>query len=94
MSSSSKPVVLVLGGAGAQNGAVTRVLSAADTYDIHILTRSITSRHAVELGDLPNVKLVEGNCYNEDTLESVFVGVDLCFVNTNGFAIGEKSEIF
>jgi nucleoside-diphosphate-sugar epimerase len=94
MSSSKTSVVLILGGAGAQNGAVTRVLSAAGTYSIHVLTRSSSSAHAAELGVLPNVKLVEGDCYDEDTLKSAFEGVDLCFVNTNGFAIGEKNEIF
>lgn len=94
MSSSSKPIVLILGGAGAQNGAVTKVLSAAGTYTIHVLTRSLTSAHAVELGSLPNVKLIEGDCYNEDDLVSAFKNVDLTFVNTNGFAVGEKNEIF
>ncbi|KAE8442946.1 hypothetical protein EG329_002484 [Mollisiaceae sp. DMI_Dod_QoI] len=94
MSSPSKPIVLILGGAGAQNGAVTKVLSAAGTYTIHVLTRSTSSPYAAELGALPNVKLIEGDCYDEDTLVSAFEGVDLCFVNTNGFAIGEKSELF
>lgn len=94
MSSTSRPIVLILGGAGAQNGAVTKVLSAAGTYTIHVLTRSLTSTHAVELGTLPNVKLLEGDCYNEEDLESAFKGVDLCFVNTNGFAVGEKNEIY
>jgi hypothetical protein len=94
MSSIKKPVVLILGGAGIQNGALTTVLSAAGTYNIHILTRSIDSSHAAELGALDNVKLIKGDCYDEDTLKSAFEGVDLCYVNTNGFAIGEKNEIF
>jgi hypothetical protein len=37
---------------------------------------------------------MEGDCYNEDVLKSAFEGVDKCFVNTNGFAIGEKNEIY
>lgn len=95
MSSSSKPIVLILGGAGAQNGAVAKVLSNAGTYTIHVLTRSVTSAHAVELGALPNVKLIEGDCYNEEDLIAAFEsGADLCFVNTNGFAVGEKNEIY
>ncbi|KUJ07165.1 NAD(P)-binding protein [Mollisia scopiformis] len=94
MSSSIKPTVLILGGAGAQNGAVTKVLSAAGTYNIHVLTRSLTSPHAAELGSLPNVKLLEGDCYNEEDLVSAFKDIDLCFVNTNGFAVGEKNEIY
>jgi uncharacterized protein YbjT (DUF2867 family) len=92
MSSSEKPVVLILGGAGAQNTAVAKVLSAAGTYTIHVLTRSIKDKE--ELSSLPNVKLIQGNCYDEDTLVSVFKGVNLAFINTNGFAIGEKNEIF
>jgi DNA helicase TIP49 (TBP-interacting protein) len=59
-----------------------------------MLTRSVTSQHAAELGGLPNVKLIAGDCYNEDALKSAFEGVDKCFVNTNGFAIREKNEIY
>jgi uncharacterized protein YbjT (DUF2867 family) len=94
MSSIKTPIVLILGGAGAQNAAVTKALSAAGTYRVHVLTRSIKSPHAAELSALANVKLIEGDCYDETTLESAFKGVDLCFVNTNGFAIGEKNEIY
>ncbi|KAF8858978.1 NAD(P)-binding protein [Acephala macrosclerotiorum] len=94
MSSPAKPIVLILGGAGAQNGAVAKVLSTAGTYTIHLLTRSITTPYALELASLPNIRLIEGDCYDEETLVSAFKGVDFCFVNTNGFAIGEKSEIF
>ncbi|CZR67157.1 related to nitrogen metabolic regulation protein nmr [Phialocephala subalpina] len=92
--SSPKPTVLILGGAGAQNSAVAKVLSKAGTYTINVLTRSLTTPYAVELALLPNVHLLEGDCYDEDTLISAFQGVDFCFVNTNGFAIGEKSEIY
>jgi nucleoside-diphosphate-sugar epimerase len=94
MSSSNKPTLLILGGAGAQNSAVAKVFSAAGTYTVHILTRSIHSPHASELSPLPNVKLIEGDCFDEATLTSAFKGVDLCFINTNGFAIGEKNEIY
>lgn len=94
MSSSSKPTVLILGGAGAQNGAVAKVLSASDQYTINILTRSLTSAHALELASLPNIHLVQGDCYNEEDLTSAFSGVDFCFVNTNGFAVGEKMELY
>lgn len=93
MSTSKNPVVLIIGGAGAQNSTVAKVLSDAGTYTIHLLTRSIES-HSKDLGPLPNVKLIEGDCYDEDTLVSAFKGVNLCFVNTNGFAIGEKNEIY
>jgi hypothetical protein len=94
MSLLKKPVVLILGGAGAQNAVVTKALSDVGTYEIHVLTRSASSEHATDLAELPNVKMIEGDCYDEDTLTSVFEGVSLCYVNTNGFAIGEKNEIF
>lgn len=94
MSSPSKPTLLLLGGAGAQNSAVAKVFSAAGTYNVVVLTRSIQSAHASELAPLPNVKLIEGDCYDEATLASALKGVDLCFVNTNGFAVGEKNELY
>lgn len=94
MCATKKPIVLILGGAGAQNDVVTRLLSQAGTYTVHLQTRSTSSPHAAELGALPNVKLIEGDCYDEDTLKSAFEGVDLCYVNMNGFAIGEKNEIY
>ena len=62
MSSSELPIVLIIGGAGAQNGVVTKSLSATGNYNIHVLTRSVTSPHATELSGLPNVKLIEGDC--------------------------------
>lgn len=38
--------------------------------------------------------IVEGDSYDEATLRSAFAGVNYAFVNTNGFAIGEKAEIY
>lgn len=38
--------------------------------------------------------VIEGNSYDEATLFEQFKGVDLAWVNTNGFAIGEKNEVF
>ena len=85
--------VLVIGGTGAQGSAVIRVLSKAGNYSITALTRSTSSKAAVSIGSLPNVALVEGNTYHEPTLRSALKGVDSAFINTNGFAIGEKAEI-
>ncbi|KAL6807054.1 hypothetical protein GGI42DRAFT_366752 [Trichoderma sp. SZMC 28013] len=86
--------ILVLGGAGAQNSAVIQQLVKNENFSVKLLSRDITSAACRELEALPNVTLVQGDCYDEDTLVSAFQGVDGCFVNTNGFAIGEKSEIF
>lgn len=38
--------------------------------------------------------MFEGNTYDENTLRQAFKNTDCVFVNTNGFAIGEKSEIY
>jgi len=94
MSSTTKPTLLILGGAGSQNSTVTKIFSEAGTYAIHVLTRSLHSAHASELGLLPNVTLIEGDCYDDANLTAAFKNVEFCFVNTNGFAIGEKNEIY
>lgn len=38
--------------------------------------------------------MFEGNTYDETTLRQAFKNTNCVFVNTNGFAIGEKSEIY
>lgn len=53
-----------------------------------------SSRKSVSPSTIPRISLIQGDCYDEDTLVSAFEGVDAVFVNTNGFAIGEKAEIF
>ncbi|KAH8694478.1 hypothetical protein BGZ61DRAFT_352110 [Ilyonectria robusta] len=92
--SGTKKTVLVIGGTGAQGVAVIDALSEDSRYEIRVLTRSAASPAAIELAALPGVTLVEGNPYDEATLQLAFDGIDLAWVNTNGFAIGEKSEIY
>ncbi|KAK5992999.1 NmrA-like family domain-containing protein [Cladobotryum mycophilum] len=87
-------IILILGGAGAQNSAVTQELVKNESFAIRLLSRDATSEQCKQLAVLPRVHLIEGDCYDEDTLVSAFKGVDAVFVNTNGFAIGEKAEIF
>ena len=38
--------------------------------------------------------LFYGNPYDEADLQKAYKGVQLAFANTNGFAIGEKAEIY
>ncbi|KAG7404028.1 NmrA-like family domain-containing protein 1 [Fusarium oxysporum f. sp. rapae] len=92
--SGSKKTVLVIGGTGAQGAAVVKALSDDSAYEIRVLTRSATSPAAAELAALPDVTIMEGNPYEETTLQHAFDAVDLAWVNTNGFAIGEKNEIY
>ncbi|OBT41212.1 hypothetical protein VE00_08099 [Pseudogymnoascus sp. WSF 3629] len=89
-----KKIVLVIGGTGAQGLAVVKALAQDGKYDIRAITRSIQSTEAKKLAELPNVTLFEGNPYDEADLQKAYKGVQLAFANTNGFAIGEKSEIY
>ena len=58
------------------------------------MTRSTETTEAKALAELPHVTLFKGDCYNEADLQEAFEGVELAFANTNGFAIGEKAEIY
>ena len=69
-------------------------LSADSQYNIRVLTRHGDSPSALELASLPNVSLFIGDSYNDATLTEAFKDIDLAYVNTNGFAIGEKAEIY
>ena len=63
-------------------------------YEVILLTRNTTSNNAKELAALPHVKLYEGSYTNEENLHAVFKNVYGAFVNTNGFNLGEKAEIY
>lgn len=87
-------VILILGGAGAQNSAVARELVKNEDFSVKILSRNAKSDESVSLAAIPRITVVEGDTYDEDNLVAAFEGVYAVFVNTNGFAIGEKAEIF
>ncbi|KUJ16759.1 NAD(P)-binding protein [Mollisia scopiformis] len=93
--SSAKQTVLAIGGTGAQGISVVKGLARDSKYNVRVLTRSTKSKPALELAALPGVTIVSGDGYNEAGLHSAFSsGIDIAFVNTNGFAIGEKAEIY
>jgi len=73
---------------------VQLALTEGSKYHVRILTRTSKSAAAKELAALPGVEIMEGDSYDEKTLHEAFSGVDAAFVNTNGFAIGEKAEIY
>ncbi|PNP56301.1 hypothetical protein THARTR1_03826 [Trichoderma harzianum] len=87
-------VILILGGAGAQNSAVARELVKNESFSVKILSRNAKSEESVSLAAIPRITVVEADTYDEDNLTAAFEGVHAVFVNTNGFAIGEKAEIF
>ncbi|OBT53961.1 hypothetical protein VE04_04740 [Pseudogymnoascus sp. 24MN13] len=91
---SSKGKILVIGGTGAQGVPVVKSFAPGSKHAVRVLTRDASSSSASELAAIPGVEIFEGNSYDEATLRKAFVGIDYAFVNTNGFAIGEKAEIY
>lgn len=85
--------ILILGGVGAQNSHVAKELAVAG-HKVRILTRDTQKRGARELAALPGIEIVQGDTYDEETLEVALRGIQSVYVNTNGFAIGERSEIY
>ncbi|KAJ5677555.1 uncharacterized protein N7477_003188 [Penicillium maclennaniae] len=86
--------VLIIGGTGAQGIPVVKALATGSKFKIRVLTRNASSQEAKDLASLPGVSIFEGNTYDEASLRQAFEDVSLVFANTNGFAIGEKSEIY
>ena len=52
------------------------------------------SPHATALASRSHVTIIPFSGYNNTDTRRVLVGVDSTFANTNGFAIGEKVEIY
>lgn len=59
-----------------------------------MLTRDTNSERAQELARLLNVTLIQGAQDNQKDLHRAFKGVWGAWVNTDGFTIGEKNELF
>lgn len=85
---------LVIGATGAQGIPVVRALTSDGAYKVKAMTSSRDSDNAKLLSALSNVELVVGSSTDETDLQRAFEGVDLAFVNTNGFALGEMKEIY
>ena len=73
---------------------IVKRLASKDQYNIRIQTRDPEHARPRELASLPNVTLITGRADNESDLRRAFEGVTAAFVNTNGFAIGEKAELY
>ncbi|KAK4553155.1 hypothetical protein LTR86_009685 [Recurvomyces mirabilis] len=86
--------VLVIGGTGAQGLPVKKALSQSGDYSARVLTRNLGSRRAQDLSQLPHVTLVQGSQDNQKDLHKAFKGVWGAWVNTDGFTLGEKNELF
>ena len=72
----------------------TLALSSSGRYRVRILTRDLDSPRARSLAQLPNVTLVQGQVNSERDLHTAFHGVYGAWVNTDGFTLGEKNELF
>lgn len=59
-----------------------------------MLTRNAKSERAQLLAALPNVTLIEGRQDSQQDLHRAFRGVYGAWVNTDGFTIGEKNELY
>jgi uncharacterized protein YbjT (DUF2867 family) len=85
---------LIIGGAGAQGSVVARILAVEGGYSVKVLTRNVESKQAKELAKVHGIALIQGDSLNEADLASALSGVDSVYANTNGFAIGEKAEVY
>ncbi|KZP00639.1 NAD(P)-binding protein [Calocera viscosa TUFC12733] len=102
------PKVVVVGGTGAQGVPAVKALSETGKYEVVVLTplsetgkyevvvltRKASSEQAQALAALPRVTLLEGTYTNEADVWALFKGAYGAFVNTDGFVIGEKAEVF
>ncbi|KAL8400819.1 hypothetical protein RB594_001005 [Gaeumannomyces avenae] len=89
--------ILVVGATGAQGASIVQHLAGTNQYSVLALTRSASSPQAAGLAAVPNVELVVGNVasgYDEDAFASAAARSDFVLVNTDGFALGEKAEVF
>ncbi|KXG52207.1 uncharacterized protein PGRI_084910 [Penicillium griseofulvum] len=86
--------ILVIGGTGAQGIPVVHALAKSRRYSVRVLTRNQSSARAQALLQLPNVRLIQGTQDNQSDLRTAFRGVYGAWVNTDGFTLGEKNELF
>ncbi|KAH6638716.1 NmrA family protein [Boeremia exigua] len=86
--------IVVIGGTGAQGTPVVEAISASKEFSARVLTRNAKSPRALKLAELPNVTLIEGRQDSQDDLHRAFRGAYGAWVNTDGFTLGEKAELF
>ncbi|KAM6516776.1 hypothetical protein FALCPG4_014949 [Fusarium falciforme] len=86
--------IAVVGGTGAQGMPVVEALAASGRYRVRVLTRNLESSRAKQLAALPNVTLVQGAQDNMADMHKIFKGAYGAWVNTDGFTLGEKDELF
>lgn len=87
---------VIVGGTGAQGGAVVRHLASLNKYHLKVLTRNPDAKSALSLKELPHVELVQTSPagHDEASFLSAAKDADFAFVNTDGFSIGEVAETY
>ncbi|KAK4498993.1 hypothetical protein PRZ48_009504 [Zasmidium cellare] len=92
---SERKLILVIGGTGAQGIPVVEALSASQDYSALLLTRNPSSPRALTLASLPHVTLLRGTQDSLPSLHAAFAHNPYgAWVNTDGFTLGEKNELF
>ncbi|KAI1825018.1 hypothetical protein F4861DRAFT_538472 [Xylaria intraflava] len=91
---SSKRLIAIIGGTGAQGAPVVRDLLRSGDYSVRVLTRDMSNPRYKELEAFGPVEGITGSFASEDTLRTMFRGAWGAFVNIDGFNSGEKTEIF
>lgn len=83
--------VLAIGGSGAQGSAIVRALAQTG----HFFRQGPHTQQNLRRGQRAlQPRESEGDSPDVATLRSAFKGVDACYMNTNGFALGKKAEIY
>ena len=77
-----KPIIAVTMATGLQGRGVVKQLSLSNKYHIRALTRTPSSELACELGDLPNVDILQSDLLDAESLENCFDSVYGIFGNT------------
>ena len=89
-----KSILIGAGGTGAQGSVIVKYL-ATHGYSVKVLTRNVDHPHAKALAALDNVTLLPSSPtgHDEESFLAAAKDVDYCFINTDGFAIGEIVEL-
>lgn len=99
MASSNKKLILVIGATGAQGLAVIDALlaptedGAPSPYAVRALTRNDKGERAQSLA-AKGVELFQGSFEDLEAVKKALQGTYGAWVNTDGFTVGEKAEIY
>ncbi len=76
------PIVAVTMATSRQGMGVVKELSKTNNYQIRAITRNRKTSKSLELGELSNVDVVQGDLLDPKSLSKAFEGVDVIFGNT------------